>query len=153
LAVFGGAVAALSITAGWGSPMRRAALYAIAASITWALMAAFIKATTDVLATSGPLGTLAHWPVYALIASGVVGSVLQQAALQTGPLSVSQPLIVVVDPAVALVLSVWIFDERFTLSVAQKIVAVVAFCAMAVGVTMLSRTAPTDLDRSRPARL
>ena len=120
LAVFGGAVAVLAVMARWGSPVRRAALYATAASITWALMAAFIKSTTDVLATSGPVGMLAHWPIYALIASGVLGSVLQQAALQVGPLSVSQPLIVVVDPAVAIVLSVWIFDERFTVSVGPE---------------------------------
>ena len=153
LAVFGGAVAVLAVMARWGSPVRRAALYATAASITWAMMAAFIKSTTDVLATSGPLGMLAHWPIYALIASGVVGSVLQQAALQTGPLSVSQPLIVVVDPAVAIVLSVWIFDERFTVSLTQKAVAALAFCVMAVGVTILSRTAPTDLDRSMPVKL
>jgi drug/metabolite transporter (DMT)-like permease len=88
-----------------------------------------------------------------LIVSGVIGSVLQQAALQVGPLSVSQPLIVVVDPAVAVVLSIWIFDERFTVSPAQKAVAVVAFCVMALGVTVLSRAAPTDLDSSMPARL
>jgi hypothetical protein len=153
LAVFGGAVAVLAVTARWGSPVRRAALYATAASITWALMAAFIKATTDVLASAGPLGMLAHWPVYALIASGVVGSVLQQAALQSGPLSVSQPLIVVVDPAVAIVLSVWIFDERFTVGVGQKVVAGVAFCVMALGVTILSRTAPNDLERSMSVSL
>ena len=91
----------------------RAALYATAASITWALMATFIKASTNVLAASGPLGMLAHWPVYAVVVCGIVGSVVQQAALQVGPLSVSQPLIVVVDPAVAIVLSIWIFDERF----------------------------------------
>ncbi len=96
---------------------------------------------------------LEHWPVYALIASGVLGSVLQQAALQVGPLSVSQPLIVVVDPAVAIVLSVWIFDERFTVSLAQRTVAGVAFCVMAIGVTVLSRTAPTDLDRSMAVSL
>jgi hypothetical protein len=89
----------------------------------------------------------------ALIASAVLGSVLQQAALQVGPLSVSQPLIVVVDPAVAIVLSVWIFDERFTVSLAQKTVAGVAFCVMAMGVTILSRAAPTDLDPSMPVRL
>ena len=133
LAVFGGAVAVLAVVARSGSPVRRAALYATAASITWALMAAFIKATTNTLAASGPVGTLTHWPIYALIASGVLGSVLQQAALQVGPLSVSQPLIVVVDPAVAIVLSVWIFDERFTVSPAQKVVAGVAFCVMARG--------------------
>jgi uncharacterized membrane protein len=153
LAVFGGAVAVLAVMARWGSPVRRAALYATASSITWALMAAFIKATTDVLTTSGLLGTLAHWPIYALIVSGVVGSVLQQAALQSGPLSVSQPLIVVVDPAVAIVLSVWIFDERFTVGLAQKVIAGVAFCVMALGVTILSRTAPNDMEPSLSVRL
>jgi hypothetical protein len=153
LAVFGGAVAVLAVMARWGSPVRRAALYATAASITWALMAAFLKATTNVLVASGPVGTLGHWPIYALIASGVLGSVLQQAALQVGPLSVSQPLIVVVDPAVAIVLSVWIFDARFTASVAQRVVAGVAFCVMAFGVTVLSRTAPSDLERSMPVQL
>lgn len=153
LAFFGGAVAVLALMARWGTPVRRAALYATAASITWALMATFTKVTTNVLAASGVLDTLAHWPIYALIATGVVGSVLQQAALHSGPLSVSQPLIVVVDPAVAIVLSVWIFDEGFTVSVAQKAVAAVAFCIMAVGVVLLSRTAPADLDRSTSVQL
>ena len=151
-AVFGGIVAVLALSARWGSPSRRAALYAIAASITWALMAAYIKATTDVLAHKGVLGTLEHWPLYALIAAAVVGSVLQQAALQVGPLSVSQPLIVVVDPAVAIVLSVWIFDERFTVSALQRLAAGAAFCVMAIGVVVLSRSAPTDLDSTMAER-
>lgn len=153
LAVFGGTVALLAFFARWGSPVRRAALYATAASITWALMAAFLKVTTNLLAASGPVAVFEHWPLYALVVSGVLGSVLQQAALQVGPLSVSQPLIVVVDPAVAIVLSVWIFDERFTVSLAQKTVAGVAFCVMALGVIVLSRTAPSDLTRSLPAKL
>jgi hypothetical protein len=152
LIVFGGIVAVLSVIARWGTPGRRAALYAIAASTTFALMAAFTKATTDVIANSGLLATLEHWPLYALIASGIIGSVLQQAALQVGPLSVSQPLVVVVDPAVAIVLSVWIFDERFTVGALQKAVATLAFGVMALGVTVLSRSAPTDLDSSMPAR-
>jgi hypothetical protein len=150
--VFGGIVAVLAVLARWGSPGRRAALYAIAASITWALMAAFIKATTDVLANRGVLGTLEHWPLYALLVAAIIGSVLQQAALQVGPLSISQPLIVVVDPAVSIVLSVWIFDERFTVSAAQRVVAVAAFCVMAIGVTILSRAAPTDLDSTMPVK-
>lgn len=148
LVVFGGAVVLFAVMARTGSPVRRAALYATAASIMWALMAAFIKASTDVLTAWGLLGMLVHWPIYALIASALIGSILQQAALQVGPLSISQPLIVVVDPAVAIVLSVWIFSERFTMSLTQRIVAGLAFCAMATGVTLLSRTAPTDLDPS-----
>jgi hypothetical protein len=150
VSVFGGALAVLALMARWGSPVRRAALYATAASITWALMATFLKASTNLLASSGAVAVLEHWPVYALLVSAVLGSVLQQAALQVGPLSVSQPLIVVVDPAVAVVLSVWIFDERFTVGAAHKALAAVAFCVMAVGVTMLSRAAPTDLDSTLP---
>jgi drug/metabolite transporter (DMT)-like permease len=88
-----------------------------------------------------------------VIATAIIGSVLQQAALQVGPLSVSQPLIVVVDPAVAIVLSVWIFNERFTVSTAQRVVAGVAFCVMAIAVAVLGRAAPTDLDSTMPARL
>jgi hypothetical protein len=152
-AVFGGTVIVLAVLARWGSPVRRAALYAVAASITWALMAAFIKEATNMLTVSGVVGLLEHWPLYALIVTAVVGSVLQQAALQVGPLSVSQPLIVVVDPAVAIVLSVWIFNERFTVSVAQRILAGVAFCVMALGVVVLSRAAPTDLDSTMPVKL
>ncbi len=151
--VFGAIVAVLSVLARWGSPVRRVALYAVAASITWALMATFIKATTDVLAASGLFGTVTHWPVYALLVAGIIGSVLQQAALQVGPLSVSQPVLVVVDPAVASILSVWIFGERIAVSPAQKVVTSVAFVVMAVGVTVLSRTAPTDLDPSMHVRL
>ena len=115
-------------------------------------MAAYIKATTDVLAHRGVLGTLEHWPLYALIAAAIIGSILQQAALQVGPLSVSQPLIVVVDPAVAIVLSVWIFDERFTVSALQRLAAGAAFCVMAIGVVVLSRSAPTDLDSTMADR-
>ena len=150
--VFGAIVAVLAFLARRGSPSRRAALYAIAASITFALMAAFIKATTDVLANDGVIGTLEHWPVYALILAGIIGSVLQQAMLQAGPLSVSQPLVVVVDPAVAIVLSVWIFDERFTVNNLQRAAAAAAFCIMTVGVVVLSRSAPTDLDSTLAVR-
>jgi len=153
LLTFGGMVAVLAALATKGSPTRRAALYATAASITWALMATFIKAATQTLSDYGLLGMLGHWPIYALVLSGVIGTILQQAALQTGPLSVSQPLLIVVDPAAAIILSVWLFDDRFTDSPAKIAIAAVSFVVMAVGVVMLSRTAPSDLVPTKPARL
>ena len=147
LLTFGGIVAGLTILATKNAaPVRRAALYAAAASITWALMATFIKAATQTLTDQGVIGMLEHWPVYALVASGVVGSVLQQAALQTGPLSVSQPVLIVVDPAVAIVLSLWLFDDKFTDSPVQIALAVVSFLVMTIGVVALSRTSPSDLE-------
>jgi drug/metabolite transporter (DMT)-like permease len=153
LLTFGGIIVALTALA-WkkGSPVRRAVLFAAAASITWALMATFIKAATQTLTHHGVFGMLAHWPVYALIASGVVGTSLQQAALQSGPLSVSQPVLIVVDPAAAILLSVWLFDDRLTDNAIQIAIGALAFVVMAIGVVALSRTAPSDLAPSRHIR-
>ena len=150
---FGAIIAVLAVLGRSASPVRRAALFATAASLTWALMASFIKATPETLSQFGLAGMLTHWPVYALAVSGVAGTVLQQAALHVGPSSVSQPLIVVVDPLASIVLSVWLFDERFTHNPTKIAVAVVSFTVMVVAVTGLSRTAPADLDPSRPVRL
>jgi len=153
LLVFGGIIIAMVLLGLRGSPTRRAALFATAASLTWALCATFIKATTDTLAAYGVLGTFLHWPVYALAVCGAAGIVLQQAALHVGPLSVSQPLVVVVDPIASIALSVWLFDEHFTQNPVSILAAIVAFAVMAAGVTVLSRTTPIHLDASRPARL
>jgi len=153
LLLFGGVTAALVLLGLRGSPTRRAALLATAASLTWALCATFIKTTTDTLATFGVFGMFLHWPIYALVVCGIAGIVLQQAALHVGPLSVSQPLVVVVDPIASIVLSVWLFDERFTQNPIGIAGAVLAFAVMAAGVVVLSRTTPIHLDASRPARL
>jgi hypothetical protein len=132
--------------------VRRAAVFAAAAALTWALEATFLKTATGTLATAGPGGMLTSWPVYAFIAATVSGTVLQQTALHVGPLSVSQPVLVITDPLASIVLSVWLFDERFTNSPAKITVAVLAFAVMAAGVTVLTRTAPKDLTPSSPAR-
>ena len=150
--VFGAAIAVLAAAGRWGPPVRRAAVLAAAAALTWALEATFLKTATQTLATSGIVGMLTHWPLYAFIAATVTGTVLQQAALHVGPLSVSQPVLVITDPFASIILSVWLFGERFTDSPAKITVAVLAFAVMAAGLTVLTRTAPKDLTPSRPAR-
>jgi drug/metabolite transporter (DMT)-like permease len=143
--VFGGAIAALAALGRRGPPARRAAMFAVAAALTWALEATFLKTAIQALATSGIGGMLTSWPLYAFIAATVTGTVLQQAALHVGPLSVSQPFLVITDPFASIILSIWLFDERFTNSPAKITVAVLAFAVMAAGVTVLTRTAPQDL--------
>lgn len=145
LGVWGGAAAIMAIAARWGSPARRAALYATAAAIVWALVATFIKAAAATLAESGVGAVFTHWPVYALALGGAAGILLVQAALHVGPLSVSQPLLVIVDPTVSVVLSVWLFGEHYTHDVAVTAASVIAFAAMAAGVVALTRTAPTTM--------
>ena len=133
-----------------GSPVRRAALLGASASMLWALVAVFIKATTDTLAEFGVAGMFTHWPVYALAVTGLVAELLNQAALHLGPLSVSQPFIVIVDPIVSIALSVWIFGETFSENVPKLAIGSFAFAGMCVAVTVLTRTAPPTMDPDDP---
>lgn len=149
LAVFGGTAAAMTLAARWGSPRRRAALYAAAAAIVWALVATFIKTATETLTESGVAAVFTDWPIYALAAGGAAGIILVQAALHVGPLSVSQPLLVIVDPSVSVILSVWLFRERYTRDPAAIAGSLVAFTIMSVGVVMLTRTAPPTMRAGR----
>jgi hypothetical protein len=148
LLVFGGAVALLAVMGTRGPPARRAALLAAAAGLTWALTATFVKTATETLTTSGITGMLRHWPVYALVAAVITGTFLNQSALHVGPLSVSQPLLAIVNPLASIILSIWLFEERFTHNPARIAVAMAAMAILAVGVIALSRTAPEDLEPS-----
>jgi drug/metabolite transporter (DMT)-like permease len=134
---------------GWrwqGSAGRRAALLGASASMLWALVATLIKATTDTLSQFGVAGMFTHWPVYALAVIGLVAEVLNQAALHVGPLSVSQPFIVIVDPIVSIVLSVWIYGETFSPNATRLAVGTLAFATMCGAVVVLTRTAPSTMD-------
>ena len=124
---------------------RRAALLGASASMLWAFVATLIKATTDTLTQFGVSGMLTHWPMYALAASGLMADILNQAALHVGPLSVSQPFIVIVDPIVFIALSVWIYGESFSTN-ARPGLGAAAFATMCGAVVVLTRTAPATMD-------
>ena len=152
VAVLAGVIAAMALAARTGSPRRRAALYAIAAALTWALVATFIKSSTETLTEAGLLALFTHWPVYALAAGGLTGVVLTQAALHVGPLSVSQPLLVIVDPTASVLLSIVLFQERYTGGPAAVTGSMVGFVVMCVGVVALTRAAPGTMGRGTIAR-
>jgi drug/metabolite transporter (DMT)-like permease len=143
--VFGAVIAVLAVLGTRGSPVRRAGVLAAAAALAWALEATFLKTVTDILGASGITGLQTDWPVYAFAAATITGTVLQQAALHVGPLSVSQPVLVITDPFASIILSIWLFGEHFTSSPSRTAAAVTAFAVMAAGVTAVTRTAPADL--------
>jgi drug/metabolite transporter (DMT)-like permease len=143
LLTFGGVAAVFTVLAGKGSPVRRAALYAAASGIIWALLATFLKAASDIVVSNGVFAVFQHGAIYGVVAAGIVGTVLTQAALHVGPLSVSQSLMVIVDPFVSIVLGVWLFGEHFTGSPLDVALGVLGFAVMIVGVVFLVRTAPS----------
>ena len=140
-----GATAALTVLGMRGPPARRAALLACATAIMWALVATFIKTTTDTLSQFGVAGMFTHWPLYALAATALATEALQQVTLHVGPLSISQPLLVIVDPIMSIGLSVWIFGETFTQSAPTLAVGSFAFASLCAAVAVLTRTAPATV--------
>jgi drug/metabolite transporter (DMT)-like permease len=142
--------AVLAVLARWGSPSLRAALYASGSAVMWALVATFIKATTDTLTQFGVGGMFTHWPIYALAIASVAALFLEQAALHVGPLRISQPFLMIIDPIVSIALSVWLFDEHFTDNAAVLAVAAAAFAVMCGGVVLLTQTAPATMKADIP---
>jgi drug/metabolite transporter (DMT)-like permease len=140
-----GVAAVLALLGMRGSVVRRTALLASAAAVMWALVAVLVKTMTDTLTEFGVGGMFAHWPVYALAGAGLGAEVFHQTTLKVGPLSVSQPLLVIVNPIVSIALSVWIFQEHFVPDAARLAVGSVAFAAMCGAVFLLTRTAPSTM--------
>jgi hypothetical protein len=75
----------------------------------------------------------------------VAGIFLEQSALHTGPLRVSQPLMVIIDPIVSIALSVWLFGERFIPNAVMLAAAGAGFTMMCAGVVLLTQTAPATM--------
>ena len=142
-----GVAALLALLGTRGSPTRRAVLLATSSSVVWALEATFIKSMTDTVTQHGIGGAFLRWPVYAVAVAGVAGTLLTQAALHVGPLRASQPFLVIVDPLVSIVLSVYLFGEYFTTDAVDLTVASISFVALCAGVVLLTRTVPETMAR------
>jgi drug/metabolite transporter (DMT)-like permease len=143
LLALGGLTALCVFLARGASAVGRAAFYASGAGITGALFATFVKSASDTLGSQGVLAMLRQGPVYGLIVTGVAGTLLTQAALHWGPLAVSQPLIVIVNPVVSILLGVWIYGEHFVGGGGKIAAGAIGFLAMTAGVVALARTAPS----------
>ncbi len=73
---------------------------------------------------------------------------VHQTTLRIGPLSISQPLLVIVNPIVSIALSVWIFGEYFTADAPRLALGSLAFACMCAAVVVLTRTAPATMSPS-----
>ena len=143
-------VVVLIIASRWGSPARRAALLGAAAALVWAIDAAFVKEATDALARYGWLGMFLHWSVYAVVVSGVIGTVLLQSAFAVGPLAASQSALLIVDPLASIALGIELFGEQLNNSPLAIAFEVIFLLLMFAGVVLLSRWAPPEMEaRSR----
>lgn len=141
-----GVVIALLVVLGRrGSPARRAALLGAAAALVWAIDAAFVKAATEVLAHHGWSGLFIHWPVYGVVVTGVLGTVLLESAFTVGPLAASQSALLIVDPLASIALGIELFGEQLRDAPVAIVLQALLLGAMFVGVVLLSRWAPPEM--------
>jgi len=145
LSVRGALVLVLLVLGRRGSPARRAGLLGAAAALVWSVDAAFVKAMTDLLSKQGWLALLVHWPLYGVIVTGILGTVLLQAAFAAGPLSMSQSVLLIVDSLASITLGVELFGETLNDSALAITFSVVALAVMSVGVIFTSLWAPPPM--------
>ena len=139
-------IVVLVVLSRWGSPVRKAALLGAAAALVWAIDAAFVKAATEVLAHEGWSGLFVHWPVYAVVVTGVLGTVLLEAAFAAGPLAASQSALLIVDPLASITIGIELFGEQLRNSPAAIVLEILFLGGMFAGVVLLSRWAPPEME-------
>ena len=147
------AAAVLLLLARRGSPGLRAALFGAATAVVWSVDAAFVKQSVDELARGGLPGLLTHWAVYAMIATGALGTVLLQGAYAAGPLAASQSALLIIDPLASIALGAELFHEQLRTGPGYMLGAVISLAVLAAGVVMLSVWAPPEMTAGELDRL
>jgi hypothetical protein len=144
------AVAIAVAAARGGSPSHRAACLGIATGITWGFIAAVIKELSSHL-SGGPAAIFTNWSAYVLMGVGTVAMLLTSHAMAAGPLAASQPGFTIGDPVTAILLGVFLFNERLGTSPAALAAEVAGLIVLALGVWTLSGSALIT-DTTQPRR-
>ncbi|MFF3743255.1 DMT family transporter [Streptomyces kronopolitis] len=113
LVVCAGVIAAAVLAAlRRGAGGVRAACFAAATAVAYALTAALMKDATHAWQVGGPGAFFTAWQTYGFAVVGVMAIFLLENAMQSGPLTASQPVLTLGDALVSLSLGVTLYDER-----------------------------------------
>lgn len=132
-----GAIVVALTAAQRGSRSWRAAWYAIAAAVCFALTAACIKAASDQW-SGGALSTFSHPEVYGVAIFGFAGLIVSQRALEAGPVAASQSTLLIVNPISSIVMGIWLFGDRLHTSGPRLALEVLALSVMVLALFVLS---------------
>lgn len=104
-------IAVLVIAGQRGNSVWRTACLGAAAGTSFGLTATMIKETISRGDRDGFSGILTTWQTYVAVGFGILGLVLVQWALHTGPLLAAQPGFTLMDPLVSILWGVLVFNE------------------------------------------
>lgn len=119
------------------TPAARALMLGLATGIGFALTAALTKLFVQGFRQFG-VGLLMHYQPYALLLAGLVSLFLAQSAYSAGPLTASQPAMMIADPLVSVVIGVSLFGDIINHSVLALVEFGFSGLILAAGVWLLS---------------
>jgi drug/metabolite transporter (DMT)-like permease len=125
----------------------RALFLGSAAGVGFALQATVTKEFTTTLG-NGLGSLLTSWEVYALVASAIVGFILQQSALKTGVLAPAMASSNAVTLFASIIFGVTVFEERLTKDNSSLAPAVIGLGIALFGVALLAGTQPSEAQES-----
>jgi drug/metabolite transporter (DMT)-like permease len=132
-------IAALIVAAQRGPRAWRTVCLGAATGTSFGLTATLIKETMSQLTDRGLIGVVSTWQTYAAVGFGVLGIVVMQWALHSGPLLAAQPGFTLMDPLVSILWGVLVFDEAVRTGWWLALAAV-GGAGIAVGVLILARS-------------
>jgi drug/metabolite transporter (DMT)-like permease len=115
----------------------RALLAGFAAAISYAMNAVFVKLSLNLLNKHGWVVMLTRWPIYALIVSGLISVYLMLNAYGSGPLAISQPVMEVFEPGIAVSIGILIFGDSYKYSLGELFLALLFVLLLAAGIVSL----------------
>jgi drug/metabolite transporter (DMT)-like permease len=134
-----GTVVALVLLSRALPPVRKTACLGAAAGTAFGLTATLIKETVTQLTDHGLLGVVTTWQTYAAIGFGLLGVLIMQWALHSGPLLAAQPGFTLADPLVSILWGVLVYNE-VTRTGPWLVLASAGGIGIGVGVALLARS-------------
>lgn len=134
-----GMVLSLAMTR-FGSRSWRAAWFGAAAGVLFALTAALLKVSSDYVSRQGLGHLFFHWQPYAVAATGLLGLVIVQHALQSGSIAASQSALLIVNPVASILVGTLLFGDRLRTAGGRLFIGGFALFVMFVGLFILAHS-------------
>lgn len=139
ISLIGAATLALAITVRHlKSPKLRGLMGGLAASGAFSLDAAFTKLALNQFNQYGFGYVMSHWPVYALICSGISALILMENAYAAGPLVWSQPTLEIGEPIISVTIGILIFGDSLNHTTNDIFLEFLMMLLIIAGVILLS---------------
>lgn len=114
----------------------RASLFAAAGAVVMGAQSALFAVTIAHL-QEGVVPLFTAWQTYLLVVASIGGLLLLQSAYQSGPLGASMPVIDTVEPAVAIIVGVVLFQEALADGMWRHVIAGLGVVLAIVGIVTL----------------